>query len=113
MTSRPGRKMVVLVFSGYVLLWSGGTSGPQPVCRQEAGGRAKGVRLAVFGGARVAPYLARYGETWSRGRHRAGAARWGACCGGRWGGDGSRGSGGAWREGPYPRRAARWERERL
>src|SRR5919112_6270392 len=93
-TSRLGRKTEVLVFSSYVLPPRRGTSGSQPVCWQGAGGRSTDDHLAVPGGTRGAARLARYGEVGSRGRHRAGVARWGACCGGRWRRDGSRGGGG-------------------
>src|ERR671921_2788375 len=91
MTFRPGRWTAVLVFSGYVLLWRRGTSGPQSVGRQGTCGRATGVGLAVLRGARVAACLARYAGAWPREQHRARAARGGISSGGPGGGGDSRG----------------------
>src|SRR5215210_2060415 len=107
MIFRPNRWTTVLVFSGYVLLWRRGTSGPQPVGRQGARGRATGVRLAVLRGARVAACLARYGEARARGQYRAWAPRGGVCGGGRRRRDGARGGGGVCRNGPDHGRIAR------
>src|SRR5215203_474581 len=103
-----GRWTAVLVFSGYVLHWRRGTSGPQSVGRQGTCGRATGVRLAVLRGARGAACLARYAGAWPRGQHRARAARGGICSGGRWRRDDSRGGCSVRRNGPDHGRAARW-----
>src|SRR5215213_6970505 len=54
MNFAPGRWITVLVFSGCGLLWRRGTSDPQPVGRQRAGGRIACGCLAVSRGARVA-----------------------------------------------------------
>ena len=103
-----GRWIVVLVFSGYVLHWRRRTSHTQPFGRQGACGKAKGVRLAVLGGAGVTACLARDAGARPRGQHRAEAARGGVCSGRRWRWDGSRRGGGLCRNGPNHGCAASW-----